>query len=52
VLSWAGPWPAEERWWDARTARVRVRFQVATADGTGWLLVLSDGAWSVEAVYD
>jgi protein ImuB len=52
VLSWAGPWPAEERWWDARTARVRVRFQVATADGAGWLLVLEDGVWSVEAVYD
>jgi protein ImuB len=52
VLSWAGPWPAEERWWDARTARVRVRFQVATADGAGWLLVLEDGTWSVEAVYD
>ncbi len=52
VLSWAGPWPTEERWWDAKTARLRVRFQVATADGTGWLLVLEDGNWSVEAVYD
>ncbi|MGQ0846287.1 MAG: DNA polymerase Y family protein [Sporichthyaceae bacterium] len=52
VLSWAGPWPAEERWWDARTARRRVRFQIATADGTGWLLVLEDENWSIEAVYD
>jgi protein ImuB len=52
VLSWAGPWPAEERWWDTRNARLRVRFQVATADGTGWLLVLEGDQWSVEAVYD
>jgi protein ImuB len=51
-LSWAGPWPAEERWWDARNARLRVRFQVATADGTGWLLMLEDDRWSVEAIYD
>lgn len=52
VLSWAGPWPAEERWWDVRVARIRVRFQVATTDGTGWLLVLEEGCWWVEAVYD
>lgn len=53
VLSWAGPWPAEERWWDAGTAAVRVRVQVATSDGTGWLLVRNeDGRWWVEAVYD
>jgi len=52
VLSWAGPWPAEERWWDARGARLRVRFQVATADGAGWLLMLEGDCWSVEAVYD
>ncbi|MGQ0464607.1 MAG: DNA polymerase Y family protein [Sporichthyaceae bacterium] len=52
VLSWAGPWPAEERWWDARAARVRVRFQVATTDGIGWLLMLEGDRWSVEAIYD
>ncbi|MBA3745368.1 DNA polymerase Y family protein, partial [Sporichthya sp.] len=52
VLSWAGPWPAEERWWDAGAAAVKVRVQVATADGTGWLLISQGGRWFVEAVYD
>jgi len=52
VLSWAGPWPAEERWWDSGKSTTRVRFQVATADGTGWLLLLEGGCWWVEAVYD
>ncbi|HUR72952.1 MAG TPA: DNA polymerase Y family protein [Sporichthya sp.] len=52
VLSWAGPWPAEERWWDAGAAAVKVRVQVATADGAGWLLISQGGQWFVEAVYD
>ncbi len=57
VLSWAGPWPAEERWWDSAradgtAAAVKVRVQVATADGTGWLLISQGGRWFVEAVYD
>ncbi len=52
VQSWAGPWPAEERWWDAGAAAVKVRVQVATTDGTGYLLVLTGGSWFVEAVYD
>lgn len=52
VQAWAGPWPADERWWDAATAQACVRFQVATSDGAGWLLALADGRWWVEAVYD
>jgi protein ImuB len=52
VVAWAGPWPTEERWWDHRAARRRVRFQVLTADGAAWLLVLEDGRWQVEAGYD
>ena len=27
--AWAGPWPADERWWDHRRHRRRARFQVA-----------------------
>jgi protein ImuB len=52
VTAWAGPWPAEERWWDQQTARRRVRFQVVTADGAAWLLVLENGRWQAEAAYD
>jgi protein ImuB len=52
VLSSAGPWPAEERWWDPAAARRRARLQVALADGTAHLLVLEAGRWTVEATYD
>jgi protein ImuB len=31
VLAWAGPWPADERWWDEAAARRRARFQVVVA---------------------
>ncbi len=33
VLSWAGPWPAEERWWDRIGARRRARCQVLVTSG-------------------
>ena len=52
VDSWAGPWPVRERWWDAALARTAHRFQVVDADGTAWLLVLSEGQWRAEARYD
>jgi len=39
VSAWAGPWPLEERWWDAGGRR-RARLQVLTAEGaTAHLLV-------------
>ncbi|MGQ0624703.1 MAG: DNA polymerase Y family protein [Sporichthyaceae bacterium] len=59
VLGWAGPWPVEDRWWDSRAVAgscaargPRVRIQLSTADGAGYLMVLSDERWWVEAVYD
>jgi len=52
VTAWAGPWPLEERWWDAEAGRTAHRFQVVDADGTAWLLVLERGAWCAEARYD
>jgi protein ImuB len=52
VVGWAGPWPIDERWWDPRQARRRMRFQVALSDGTAHLLTLEDGRWWVEATYD
>jgi len=55
VLAWTGPWPADERWWDAANARRRARFQVVV-DGDGdqraLLLVVEGGRWWVEGVYD
>nr|WP_322749899.1 MULTISPECIES: DNA polymerase Y family protein [unclassified Frankia] len=51
VTAWAGPWPADERWWDP-AARRRARFQVTVADGSAHLLALENSRWWVEATYD
>jgi len=51
VEAWAGPWPAEERWWDPDAARRRARFQMV-AGGRALLLALEGSRWWVEAVYD
>ena len=52
VVAWAGPWPADERWWDPAAHRRRARSQVVTADGIAHLLVVEAGRWAVEATYD
>ncbi|MDQ1391813.1 MAG: protein ImuB [Acidimicrobiaceae bacterium] len=52
VVAWAGPWPAEERWWDQQSARRRARFQICGADGMAHVVVLEAGQWWVEATYD
>ena len=52
IVSWAGPWVADEREWDPRTARRRAWFQVVCADGMAWLLALEKGRWWVEGGYD
>jgi protein ImuB len=52
ILSWAGPWPLAERWWEPGAAVRRARFQAVTDDGRAWLLIVQDGRWYVEAVYD
>jgi protein ImuB len=52
VLAWAGPWPLEERWWDAARRRRRARLQLVTSDGQARLVVLESGQWRVEATYD
>ncbi len=52
VVAWAGPWPADERWWDPAGHRRRARFQLLTDDGAAHLAVLEAGRWWVEAAYD
>jgi protein ImuB len=51
VEAWAGPWPADEKWWDAASSHRRCRLQLALADGTAHLCVLEKGEWSLEATY-
>ncbi len=52
VVGWAGPWPVDERWWDAEQSRRRARFQMALSDGSAHLLAQEDSRWWVEATYD
>ncbi len=52
IVGWAGPWPAEQRWWDPLTRRRRARMQVTLDDGTAHLLIIEGGTWSIEATYD
>jgi protein ImuB len=52
VTAWAGPWTADERWWDPERASRTSRFQVVDTTGTAWLLALEHGRWWMEARYD
>lgn len=53
IVSWAGPWPLDERWWDEPERRRRcARLQVVLDDQSARLLVLEDGRWGIEATYD
>lgn len=52
IRSWAGPWPLDERWWDATQRRRLHRLQVVDEAGIAWLLVLDGGSWWAEARYD
>ncbi|HMG42147.1 MAG TPA: hypothetical protein VK611_12495 [Acidimicrobiales bacterium] len=51
VTRWAGPWPCQERWWDAVGHRRRARLQVVTSSGTAHLLILEAGRWALEGTY-
>jgi len=52
VTAWAGPWPADERWWDGHRHRRRARFQVVLSDGAAHLLSVESARWWLEATYD
>ena len=52
IAGWAGPWPVDERWWDADDHRRRARFQILTEDGQARLVALEQGQWWVTALWD
>ncbi|MEV6286943.1 hypothetical protein [Kribbella sp. NPDC051770] len=52
VTAWAGPWPVDERWWDAEAENRLARFQLVTADGRAWLAAVRNTQWWIEASYD
>lgn len=45
IVAWAGPWPLEERWWDASRARRSARFQLLTESGSLMLVSLERQQW-------
>jgi protein ImuB len=66
VVAWAGPWPVEERWWDARRARRAVRLQLLVRQRHGersdasmtdavtsraMVAVLERQTWRLAAIY-
>jgi protein ImuB len=51
IHQWAGPWPIEERWWEAGGRR-RARMQVVVGTGRAHLVYRESGRWWVEATYD
>ena len=60
VLTWAGPWPIEERWWMPEESRRVVQMQLVVTPHsshelqvpeTALLLVMSAGAWRIVAEY-
>jgi protein ImuB len=59
VLSWAGPWPVEERWWEPIGGRRCARLQAVlaepgrrTAEPLAVLLGHTGGRWRVEGIYE
>ena len=53
VVSWSGPWPVEERWWDPQRHRRAVRMQVVVGENPARALVLTleQGRWRATARY-
>jgi protein ImuB len=57
VLTWAGPWLVEERWWEPGGGRRCARLQaVLDAQPAGELLavllVCETGRWQIEGIYE
>jgi protein ImuB len=57
IEAWAGPWPYDERWWDAASAQRCARFQLVDARGRAYLVRCTLGrdaspGWALEGVYD
>lgn len=56
VTSWAGPWLADELWWESDRHRRLARIQMIVRDFDGtqraYLLRVQAGRWHIEAAYD
>jgi protein ImuB len=52
IDAWAGPWPADEQWWEGEARGMVARFQVVGVDGRAWLMRCEGDRWVTEASYD
>jgi protein ImuB len=55
VVGWAGPWPADERWWEPesrRHARLQVLLGSEKDRQVALLLLRKNERWTVEGEYD
>ncbi|MEI6623776.1 MAG: DNA polymerase Y family protein [Actinomycetes bacterium] len=52
ITAWAGPWLADERWWDQQNHRRQARFQLLTAQSGAHLCTVQQNSWRIEASYD
>ena len=54
VTAWAGPWPVDERWWDAAAHQHLVRLQLVDSTGRAYLVFYSvaEQRWYLEGIYD
>jgi protein ImuB len=57
VTSWAGPWPVDERWWDAAESTRIARLQLVDVRGRAYLVAgemrrAGSPRWCLEGVYD
>ena len=51
VVSWAGPWLLDERWWDQERFRRRARFQLVDDEGNALLAYIQKGHWWLAGTY-
>lgn len=51
IVSWAGPWPIDERWWDPQQHRRLARFQFTTGNGAAVLATVEHQQWWISAFY-
>ncbi|MGH9083649.1 MAG: DNA polymerase Y family protein, partial [Acidimicrobiales bacterium] len=51
VSDWAGPWTADERWWDRPARRRRARLQLLVEGQQAHLCLVEAARWWIEATY-
>ena len=52
IVGWTGPWPLDERWWDAQRHTRCARFQAVTDAGEAFLLSSESQRWWIDAAFD